>query len=166
MQYQLVFCFWLFSFDQAIGAGITTFVPSLPPNFAHRPDCSKFQLIPLLAELAKNALKEKVIRLVVAALRNLATQTPALLPVMLAHKLQPLVASLAGRKWSDEEIFEDLQWLLVELNKEGEGLTTFDLYSTEITSGALSWGSPTHTSEEFWRENAAKLNEKGAVVLK
>lgn len=36
---------------------------------------------------------------------------------------------------------------------------TYDEYTTELSSGHLSW-SPVHESESFWKENASKLNEK------
>ena len=43
--------------------------------------------------------------------------------------------------------------------------SSFDEYSTEVKSGRLEW-SPVHKSEKFWRENAARLNEKNYELLK
>lgn len=43
--------------------------------------------------------------------------------------------------------------------------STYDEYLTELDSGLLRW-SPPHTSEEFWSQNADKLNEKNHQQLK
>ena len=43
--------------------------------------------------------------------------------------------------------------------------SSFDEYTTEVKSGRLEW-SPVHKSERFWRENAARLNEKNYELLK
>ena len=42
---------------------------------------------------------------------------------------------------------------------------TFDEYASEIESGHLSW-TPTHESEDFWKENVEKIRfeNKGKVV--
>lgn len=42
---------------------------------------------------------------------------------------------------------------------------TYDEYVSELASGHLSW-TPVHGSDEFWRENASKLNEKDYEQLK
>jgi hypothetical protein len=44
-------------------------------------------------------------------------------------------------------------------------LRTYDEYISELSSGRLSW-SPVHNSDAFWRENAAKLNEKDSEGVK
>ncbi|KDE02395.1 V-type H+-transporting ATPase 54 kDa subunit [Microbotryum lychnidis-dioicae p1A1 Lamole] len=150
MQYQLGFCFWLLTFDTPIAEKIN----------------ARRNIIPLLADLARQALKEKVIRIVVAALRNLVTKAPTEnLPAMLVAKLLPFVKTLASRKWSDDEIKEDVEFLVEELTKSFEGLTTFDEYKSEVQSGQLSW-TPPHKNDDFWRDNAAKLNDKERELLK
>lgn len=46
------------------------------------------------------------------------------------------------------------------------GFSTFDEYASEVESGHLSW-SPTHESEEFWKENVEKIRfEKNGKVVK
>jgi len=42
---------------------------------------------------------------------------------------------------------------------------TYDEYSSELSSGHLSW-TPVHESEDFWKENATKLNDKDYEQLK
>jgi len=42
---------------------------------------------------------------------------------------------------------------------------TYDEYISELASGHLSW-TPVHESDDFWKENATKLNEKDHEQLK
>ena len=42
---------------------------------------------------------------------------------MLVVKLLPFVRNLSGRKWSDDEVVEDIQFLKDELTKNFESLT-------------------------------------------
>jgi hypothetical protein len=98
--------------------------------------------------------------------QNLVTKAPAQnLPAMLVAKLLPFVKNLAARKWSDEDVPEDVQFLRDELKARFDSLTTYDEYTSELSSGHLSW-SPVHTSDAFWKENAQKLNEGNYEQLK
>ena len=98
------------------------------------------------------------------------------LPAMVVAKLLQFVKALAGRKWTDQEIVEDLSFLQDELQASFDQLTypspdstskssTFDEYSSELESGHLSW-TPPHRSDAFWRENATKLTEQNNKLLK
>jgi len=94
------------------------------------------------------------------------TKAPAAnLPAMLVAKLLPFAKNLATRKWSDEDILEDVQFLKEELNIRFQSLTTYDEYTSELTSGHLSW-TPVHESDDFWKENATKLNDKDYEQLR
>ena len=44
-------------------------------------------------------------------------------------------------------------------------LSSFDKYKREVLGGNLDWG-PMHTSDQFWRENTAKLEEKDFQVIR
>ncbi|EMD38663.1 hypothetical protein CERSUDRAFT_113838 [Gelatoporia subvermispora B] len=150
MCYQVGFCLWLLTFEQEVAEQIN----------------KKFDIIPLLVDVAQSAVKEKVIRVIVATFRNLVTKAPSQnLPAMLVAHLLPFAKNLATRKWSDEDVLEDVQFLRDELNARFESLTTYDEYSSELTSGHLSW-SPVHESELFWKENATKLNDKDYEQVK
>ncbi|KAF8556913.1 ARM repeat-containing protein [Imleria badia] len=105
----------------------------------------KCDIIPLLISV-EAAAKEKVIRVTVATFR-------------LCSQLLPFSKNLSARKFSDEDILEDVQFVWGELERNFESLTTYDEYVSELASGHLSW-TPVHGSDEFWRENAPKLNEK------
>ncbi|KIJ60597.1 hypothetical protein HYDPIDRAFT_116892 [Hydnomerulius pinastri MD-312] len=150
MSYQVIFCLWLLSFEQDVAEQIN----------------KKFDIIPLLIAVAQAAVKEKVIRVIVATFRNLITKAPsANLPAMLVAELLPFSKNLSARKFSDEDILEDVQFVRDELERNFESLTTYDEYISELSSGHLSW-TPVHESDDFWRENASKLNEKDYAELK
>lgn len=150
MQYQIVFCFWLLTFDEDIAKDI---------NNSH-------EVIPLLVRVGKAANKEKIQRMIIATFKNLVEKAPeANLPTMLVTQLLPFVKSLSARKWSDDEIAEDLEYLKNELTERFQSLTTFDEYVSELRSGILTW-SPPHQSEQFWKQNVTKLNERDYEYLK
>ncbi|KAI0646800.1 ATPase V1 complex subunit H [Trametes meyenii] len=150
MNYQVGFCLWLLSFEQEVAEQIQ----------------KRFDIIPLLVDVAQGAAKEKVIRVIVATFRNLVSKAPqANLPAMLVAQLLPFSKNLAGRKWTDEDIVEDIQFLRDELSTRFESLTTYDEYRSELLSGHLSW-TPVHESDLFWKENATKLNDKDYELLK
>ncbi|GAA5913427.1 H(+)-transporting V1 sector ATPase subunit H [Sporobolomyces salmoneus] len=150
MQYQLGFCFWLLSFDTPVAENIN----------------SKYNLIPLLLDLARSAIKEKILRIVLSTYRNLIIKAPKqTLPALLIAKVLPFVKTLQGRKFGDEEIKEDVDFLVEELTKSFEGLTTYDEYKSELATGHLTW-SPPHKNDDFWRDNASKLTERDREQLK
>ena len=145
----------------------------------------KYDIIPLLTDVAQEAVKEKVVRVIVSTFRGLVTKAPAAnLPAMLVAQLLPFVKNLSTRKWSDEDIVEDVQFLRDELSARFESLTcvmftryngfddihhpsisTYDEYSSELQSRHLSW-TPVHESDMFWKENATKLNDNNHQQLK
>jgi len=150
MNYQVGFCFWLLTFETEIAEQIN----------------KTYDVIPLFVSVAQAAAKEKVVRISIATLRNLVTKAPsANLPAMLVAQLLPFVKNLATRKWSDEDILDDVQFLRDELNARFESLTTWDEYTSELSSGHLSW-TPVHDSDLFWKNNVTRLNEKDHFFLK
>jgi V-type H+-transporting ATPase subunit H len=52
-----------------------------------------------------------------------------------------------------------LNFLKTELHNRLEGLTTYDEYISELESGHLVW-SPTHESENFWKENGMRVGQE------
>ncbi|TFK25032.1 hypothetical protein FA15DRAFT_668906 [Coprinopsis marcescibilis] len=150
MSYQVAFCIWLLSFETNIAKEIN----------------KKYDIIAELILVAQTAVKEKVIRVIVATFRNLVVKAPsANLPAMLVCQLLPYSKNLAARKWTDEDIIEDVKFLKDELTTRFQSLSTYDEYTSELTSGHLSW-TPVHESEEFWKENAVKLNERDYEQVK
>jgi V-type H+-transporting ATPase subunit H len=93
-----------------------------------------------MTEAAQTAVKEKVIRVILATFRvcppyypesilkqfyqNLVSKAPeSNLPAMLVVKLLPFVKNLSTRKWTDDDIVEDIQYLREELAENFRSLT-------------------------------------------
>ncbi|KAI9347485.1 ATPase V1 complex subunit H [Pilaira anomala] len=148
--YELAFAVWLLSFDEVIAKNLDR----------------KCQVIPTLVELAKCAVKEKVIRVIIATFRNLIEKAPAEnMSAMLVAKLLPLCDHLATRKWTDTEIAEDIAFIQNKLQQNFQSLSTFEVYVSELETGMLQW-SPSHLSENFWKQNATRLNENNQKLLR
>lgn len=84
---------------------------------------------------------------------------------LLGNKALTIVDLLITRNLKDPDTNEDLEFLRDELTKSVANLSTFDEYSSEVLAGRLEW-SPVHKSEQFWKQNAARLNEKDYEVLR
>ncbi|KAJ2996713.1 H(+)-transporting V1 sector ATPase subunit H [Globomyces sp. JEL0801] len=144
VQYQTIYCFWLLSFDPELAGKLEKI----------------HHIIPFLKDIAKSAIKEKVVRI------NMILKSPneVIIP-MLGYKLLPAIEVLSVRKWSDPEIAEDLTFLRDELSHHVASLSTFDEYASEVRSSKLEW-SPPHQSEQFWKTNASRLNENQYELIK
>jgi V-type H+-transporting ATPase subunit H len=87
---------------------------------------------------------------------------------LIGNRAPALLTQLLSRKFTDEDINEDLNYLYDFLNKEAAKMSTWDEYLSEVKSGKLEW-SPVHTSEQFWRQVVAKegrFHEKDYEVLR
>ncbi|CAG8676541.1 11796_t:CDS:10 [Funneliformis mosseae] len=112
------------------------------------------------------AIKEKIIRVIIGTFKNLVDKAPeANLPAMLVARLLNFCENLSSRKWSDNEIVEDIEFLKDQLQENFHSLSTFDEYASEISSGMLQW-SPPHESDQFWKQNVTKLNDKDYELLR
>eukprot|EP00543_Licmophora_paradoxa_P006204 CAMPEP_0202445190 /NCGR_PEP_ID=MMETSP1360-20130828/4065_1 /ASSEMBLY_ACC=CAM_ASM_000848 /TAXON_ID=515479 /ORGANISM="Licmophora paradoxa, Strain CCMP2313" /LENGTH=527 /DNA_ID=CAMNT_0049061375 /DNA_START=46 /DNA_END=1629 /DNA_ORIENTATION=+ len=159
--YELSFCLWCLTYD-------------LLPNYTVRADFAKDGLaVAALVDLVAIAPREKVVRVALSSLSNLATsiadQSPApagspaldgthFLSEMIACGLMKAITHLRDRQFTDPDIIDDvdrLHKLLVENYKE---MSRWEVYKNEVESGHLQWGS-THT-EAFFKENAKMLEGK------
>ncbi|XP_055712030.1 V-type proton ATPase subunit H isoform X2 [Phlebotomus papatasi] len=154
VQYQLVFCLWVLTFN---------------PLLAEK--MNKFNIIPILADILNDCAKEKVTRIILAVFRNLI-EKPEDSQVSKEHciamvqcKVLKQLSILEQRRFDDEDISSDVEFLTEKLQNSVQDLSSFDEYSTEIKSGRLEW-SPVHKSAKFWRENAQRLNEKNYELLR
>jgi len=154
IQYQLAFCLWVTSFN---------------PELATR--LNKFGVIPILADILSDAQKEKVSRIILAVFRNLI-EKPTEPEVrkencisLVQCKVMKQLELLEQRKFEDEDIQEDITFLTERMTASVQDLSSYDEYVTEVRAGRLEW-SPVHRSEKFWRENAAKFNDKNYELLK
>ncbi|XP_059052584.1 V-type proton ATPase subunit H isoform X1 [Achroia grisella] len=154
VQYQLVFCLWVLTFN---------------PLLAEK--MNKFNAIPILADILSDSVKEKVTRIVLAVFRNLI-EKPDDHQVAKEHciamvqcKVLKQLSILEQKRSDDEDIMNDVEFLNERLQASVQDLSSFDQYATEVKSGRLEW-SPVHKSAKFWRENAARLNERGQELLR
>ncbi|XP_071503117.1 V-type proton ATPase subunit H-like [Diadema antillarum] len=154
IQYQLIFCIWMVSFNPDLCAQI-----------------NKYKIVPVLADILSESVKEKVTRIILAVFRNLVEKPEENEIIkenalsMIQCKVLKQLEVLEGQKIEDPDITEDIEYLIENLHNSMQDLSSFDEYSTEVKSGRLEW-SPVHKSEKFWRENAARLNEKNYELLK
>lgn len=154
IQYQLIFCIWVLTFN---------------PKLAER--MNKFNVIPILADILSDSVKEKVTRIILAVFRNLIEKPEDSSTAkdhcicMVQSKVLKQLSILEQRKFDDEDIVEDVSFLNEKLQASVQDLSSFDEYATEVKSGRLEW-SPVHRSAQFWRENAGRLNEKNYELLR
>lgn len=154
VQYQLIFCLWILTYDVQIVNKI-----------------SKLSLIPVMADILSDAAKEKVVRIILATFRNLLekpSENEYRLDnsmAMIRSKVLKQLSLLETKKYEDIDVIEDIKAVSDTLNAMVQNLSSFDEYSSELKSGQLEW-SPVHKSEKFWRENAARLNENNFELLK
>ncbi|XP_069107073.1 V-type proton ATPase subunit H-like [Argopecten irradians] len=154
IQYQLTFCLWCLTFNPALAERM-----------------NRYNIIPTLADILSENVKEKVSRIILAVFRNLLEkpnetemiQDHAL--AMVQCKVLKQLELLESRKFDDPDIVDDIVFLNENLQKSVQDLSSFDEYCSEVKSGRLEW-SPVHKSERFWRENAPRLNEKNYELLK
>ncbi|XP_016936271.1 V-type proton ATPase subunit H isoform X1 [Drosophila suzukii] len=154
VQYQLIFCLWVLTFNPLLAAKM-----------------NKFSVIPILADILSDCAKEKVTRIILAVFRNLI-EKPEDLSVAKDHciamvqcKVLKQLSILEQRRFDDEDITADVEYLSEKLQNSVQDLSSFDEYATEVRSGRLEW-SPVHKSAKFWRENAQRLNEKNYELLR
>merc|ERR1719175_35809 len=154
IQYQLTFCLWVTSFSIPLATKL-----------------NKYGVIPILADILSDAQKEKVSRIILAVFRNLI-EKPEEREVkkencisMFQCKVMKQLELMEQKKFDDEDITDDIQFLIEKMESSVQDLSSYDEYVTEIKSGRLEW-SPVHRSERFWRENASRLNDKNYELLK
>eukprot|EP00808_Paulinella_micropora_P032061 g16048.t1 len=120
-----------------------------------------------LVAIAKASTREKVVRICFAALSNLLNKSGgkdhAFNEDMIGHGLPRLVATLKTRTWKDKDIEKDLERVHKVLEDAVDELSSFEMYTTEVMSGTLTW-SPVHTST-FWKDNINKFEYKNFVLI-
>ncbi|CAI2353528.1 unnamed protein product [Caenorhabditis sp. 36 PRJEB53466] len=154
IHYQIIFCMWLLTFNSH-AAEI-----ALAGN-----------LVQTITGILGNCQKEKVIRIVIATLRNILesnvdrhVKKQAALQ-MIHNRLPIKLEHIESRKFQDTDLLDDMHFLKGELQKVVKVLTSFDEYENELRLGNLHW-SPAHKCDVFWSENAHRLNENRQELLK
>jgi len=143
--YEVVFVLWCMSFEENLE----------PFRVA--------QTIPLLHTLLLSSTREKITRVTIATLHNL-TRSPALLSEMSGLNLLKRVNMMLEGQVSDPDVLQDLGGIKKKLLESYKEMTTWDVYTAEVKSGLLEWGS-THTPR-FWRENSKSMESNDFEILK
>jgi V-type H+-transporting ATPase subunit H len=147
--YQALFCLWSLSYS---------------PEAALEMSNSKAGLVSKLVEIVRTSMKEKVIRVSLLTLRNLLGVGSASND-MVVFGLMPVLESMAVRKFADEDIPADVEFLAKSLEVNLLSLSSWDVYSTELESGKLEW-SPCHKSESFWKDNYKEFEKGECAAIK
>ncbi|KAK9465243.1 armadillo-type protein [Lipomyces arxii] len=150
LQYYTILVFWLLAFELG---------PAEELN-------KKCDIIPIVLDIMKTAIKEKIIRVSVSLFYNLVTIAPEEnVPALLVVSGLPVIKSMSQRKWTDSELESDLVTLTSTLQEAHDLMSTFDEYLSELTSGRLRW-SPAHKSIDFWKRNIDQFKEDDWKLLK
>ena len=153
--YALSFCMWILSYE-------------LNTSWSIRADFAKEGVpVQALCELVAAAPREKVVRVALAAINNLATcvstddAAPAgstkhdgkfFLSEMIGNGLMKSIALLRDRQFTDPDIVQDIDGVYKLLVENYKDMSRWEVYKNEVEKGHLQWGS-THT-EAFFKENA------------
>jgi len=161
--YELCFCLWTMTYE-------------CEASYSARAAFNRDGSVQTLVDLVSGAPREKVVRVALSALRNLATcgSTDASEPDpvgvpggrkavngatflgdMIGCGLMKQVDLMRERQWTDPDIVEDLKILHKLLHDNYKEMSRWDVYQAEIDSGHLEWGV-LHT-EKFFKQNAKML---------
>lgn len=156
-QYKILLSIWLLSFNTDV-----------------LKDLSKYYLSDLLVflKLVKISIKEKIIRLAISILLNVTSipahetlSTENIKFFILTGDILPTLTNLKERKWSDEELVEDLDALFANVQEVYSKLTSFDEYTQELAAKNFK-NSPVHTSDEFFLDNLRHFQDNNYKVFK
>jgi V-type H+-transporting ATPase subunit H len=159
--YEITFCMWILTYE----LNRSPFI---------RQDFAKDSLaVSALVDLISVSPREKVVRVALSCLRNMATcestshaqpagQTPIdgthFLSEMIACGLMKAIDHLRDRQFTDPDLVQDVQVLHKLLHENYKEMSRWEVYKNEVESGHLQWGS-THT-EAFFKENARMMEGK------
>ncbi|OBA22430.1 ATPase, V1 complex, subunit H [Metschnikowia bicuspidata var. bicuspidata NRRL YB-4993] len=161
--YNTLLTVWILSFSPLLNKVLVHSFPSIVGS---------------LLTIAKEGIKLKVVRVAVSTARNFVSFTVSLaeqfsvVKLLLFHDGLNVVKTIQTRKFalesSDEELAGDLAYLNEALSEVvTTKLTSLDAYLVELENpDLLSWASPTHKSEDFWRENAGKFRENSFALVR
>lgn len=157
--YEMCFCVWAMTYDCNSSSHVRT-------TFARDGGVKS------LCDLISSAPREKVVRVALSSLRNLAecksdgsekggqkiVDGAAFLTEMITCGLMKSIDLMQERQWSDPDILDDLKVLNKLLHDNYKEMSRWDVYENEILSGHLEWG--VLHSEKFFKEHCKKLEGK------
>ncbi|KAJ1915405.1 H(+)-transporting V1 sector ATPase subunit H [Mycoemilia scoparia] len=119
-----------------------------------------------MTEVARTAVKEKVIRVIVATWKNLVDLAPQNnLSFIADSNTVECLYSIKGRKLKDDDLKTDIGELVEYIKEKQAHMSTWDFYANEIESGRLNW-TPAHRDEAFWKLHAEKLDENNFRIIR
>jgi len=159
--YELCYCLWTLTYE-------------LHESLSVRTHFARDGAIPALVDLVAVAPREKVVRVALSALSNLAdykisasdegiseggekkqVNSATFLTEMIGCGLIKSIDLMKERQWTDPDMVADLDKLHTLLHDNFNEMTTWDVYEAEVESGHLSWGI-LHTAT-FFKENARAM---------
>jgi len=150
IQYTSLLVLWILSFDKQSAVAFTT----------------EYNVVSVVLDTAKSALKEKIVRLSLAILSNIVRfARKQAIPVLIAEGALSTTNLLSARKWNDEELVADLTFVKNELTQAYDSMTTFEEYEAELKTSKLRW-TPVHRNKAFWIENIQHFKDHDWTVLK
>lgn len=123
-----------------------------------------YELINIIVKEIRRTEKEKVLRVGLGALKNLAEFSHLSIEIMIEEKLLEVIDNLSRKVLKDEDVIDLIKSLGDTLQKNVKILSTYEKWLLELNRGELVQGV-THT-ENFWKENAKKLEENNHDALK
>ena len=123
-----------------------------------------YELISLIIKEIRKTEKEKVLRVGLGALRNLCDFSPFAIEMMVEEKLLDVIDTLSRKVLKDDDVKDLIKSVGDILQKNIKILSTYEKWLNELNRGELVQGV-THT-ENFWKENAKKLEENSYDSLK
>jgi len=146
--YDILYCFWLLSFDEDIGKNYFTEQSGVIKN---------------IVRLISECEVEKIRRIGFACLRNLKGRGTSAAQ-MINAKLHVTLKFFVNKIFGDKDITDDINILIDVCEKQLIEMTSWDKYKQEVLSSDLEW-SPVHSSEKFWRENANRFGEDDFRII-
>ncbi|CCE63155.1 hypothetical protein TPHA_0E00600 [Tetrapisispora phaffii CBS 4417] len=155
LQYYSLLLIWLLTFDNTIAYELTT---EYLADFL------------TLLRLVKVTIKEKISRISIAIIlqccsKDVKGNRQLIKKLLLLGNTLQVLQSLSERKYSDEELKQDISTLKEILEAEYNELTSFDEYIAEVDSKLLCW-SPPHISNGFWSDNIDKFKADNWKLFK
>ncbi|KAI3642057.1 hypothetical protein MP228_011612 [Amoeboaphelidium protococcarum] len=192
LQYQVIVCIWLLTLNQSIAVQFQTQYNIIPTLVDITRSSIKEKVVRVCLSVMRNMLSfamsqsssGKIItdgqlggvdidgvgagsgedKLTNRKVHDAPAQT-GIISAFVGTKSATMVDNLLSRKWSDEDIVTDLKWFKEQLSIVISSLTAWDEYISELRSQRLDW-SPVHDSEKLWKQNAYKLLDNNAELLK
>jgi len=140
--YLVGFCVWALSFNTSSHNIYDYFL--------------KENIVGLLCDVIAQVSREKVVRVIIGTFSNLCGRS-VFNEAMIQKGFLKTLKILSSKKWTDNDVIEDIEFLDKALEQSLSELTTFDMYKKEIMVGHLQW-SQVHT-ERFWKENVLSFED-------